>query len=62
MSVLTRETVEVDSPQQVEKLNAVLWKFGEVLVDHFKCALEDILHNDGNLVLHQTLKLVSARL
>lgn len=51
----TREAVKVDCSEKVEELHAVLWELGEVLVDHVESAFEYILHDDGDLILHQAL-------
>jgi hypothetical protein len=51
----TREAVEVDGPQKVEELDAMLGELGEILVDHVQSALKDVLHDHGYLVLHKAL-------
>jgi hypothetical protein len=51
--------MQVDSPQEVEKLNSMLGELREVFVDHLESALEDVLHNYGNLIFHERLRSVS---
>jgi hypothetical protein len=55
MIKLTRETVQVDGAKEGEEFHSVLWELGEVLIDHLKCTLENILHNGRYLVLHKSL-------
>jgi hypothetical protein len=57
----TWEAVEVDSPKEGKELNTMLWEFGEVLVDHFKSAFENVLHDCWDLVLHKSLYQQSVR-
>ena len=52
-----REAVEVDSAEEVEEFDTMLGVFGKVLVDHVQRALEDVLHDDWYLVLHQSREL-----
>lgn len=54
-SLLTWETVEVDSTKKSKELNTMLWELREIFVDHLKRTLEHILHDRGNLVLHERL-------
>ena len=56
---LTREAVEINGPQEVEELHPMLGILGKVLVDHLQGALKHILHDNGDLVLHQCLDRVS---
>ena len=51
----TWEAVEVDSSKEGEELNTMLWEFRKVFVDHFKSALENVLHDCRNLILHESL-------
>jgi hypothetical protein len=60
MHVHTWEAVQVDSPQEVEELNTMLGELRKVLVDHIKSALEHILHDNWDLVLHKVLQRDSA--
>ena len=53
--------MEIDGSEECEKLDSVLWELGKVLVDHFKSAFKDILHNRGYLIFHEGLENVSAR-
>jgi hypothetical protein len=52
----TREAVQVDGPEEVEELNAVLRVLREILVNHVQRAFEHVLHDHGNLVLHKALE------
>jgi hypothetical protein len=47
-----REAVQVDGSEEVEELDSVLGELREVLVDHLQSALENVLHDSRNLVLH----------
>ena len=47
--------MEVNGPQEVEELDAMLRELGEILVDHVQSALKDVLHDHGDLVLHKAL-------
>jgi hypothetical protein len=47
--------VEVDGPQEVEELDAMLGELRKVLVDHVQSALEHVLHDHRDLVLHKAL-------
>jgi len=47
--------VQVDGSKEVKKLDSMLRELREVLVNHLEGALEDIFHNDRDLVLHQRL-------
>jgi len=58
--VHTWEAVQVNGPQQVKELDSVFGEFGKVLVDHVEGALEHILHDGRDLVLHERLVAVSA--
>src|SRR5699024_6441584 len=58
--VHTWEAVQVNGPQQVKELDSVFGVFGKVLVDHVEGALEHILHDGRDLVLHERLVAVSA--
>lgn len=49
------EAVKVDRSEQVEEFHAVLRELRKVLVDHVQRAFKDVLHNDGYLILHETL-------
>lgn len=55
--IRTRETVKVNSTEKGEEFNSVLGKLGEVFVDHFQCALKDILHDSRNLIFHKRLSI-----
>ena len=57
-----RKAVEIDGFQKLEKFNTVIRILGEVLVDHFKGALEYVLHYGWYFVLHEVLLLISSRL
>lgn len=49
------ETVQVNCLQQFEELHTMLGIFVEVLVNHLQSAVEDTVHDGGDLVLHQIL-------
>lgn len=53
--VLTGEAVEVDGTEKAEKFDTMLREFGEILVDHFQCALEYIFHDNWDLIFHERL-------
>jgi hypothetical protein len=51
------EAGQVNGTEKLEELDTVLGVLGEVLVDHLKSAFKNVLHDDGNLVLHESLEL-----
>lgn len=55
------EAAPVNLLQQFEELDTMLGVVVEILIDHIKGAVEDILHDDGNLVFHQNLYCALAR-
>ena len=53
------EAIQVDGLEQLEELDTVFRVFREVFIDHFERAFEDVLHDCGNFVFHQTLSVIS---
>jgi hypothetical protein len=47
--------VEIDGAKKGKEFDSVLREFGEVLVNHLKCALKDILHDGRYLIFHEGL-------
>jgi hypothetical protein len=52
---LTREAIQIDRTQQLIEANAVLWVFGEVLIDHAQCRLENCIEDGRHLGRQQRL-------
>ena len=53
----TREAVKVNGAKEGEKFNSMLRKLGEVFINHLQCAFENILHDRGHLIFHESLHL-----
>jgi hypothetical protein len=51
--------MEIDGTQKSEELDAVLGEIRKVFVNHFKCALENVLHDNWYLIFHKRLVKVS---
>ena len=49
--------MKIDGAEECEEFDSVLRELGEVLVNHFKCALKHILHDGRYLILHQRLRI-----
>jgi hypothetical protein len=48
--------MEIDGPEQVEELYAMLGELRKVLVDHLQGTFKDILHDNGYLFFHKSLQ------
>ena len=51
----TREAVKVNGAKERKEFDSMLRELREVLVDHLKGALKNILHDSRYLILHESL-------